>query len=86
MVDIPTDQLRRCAIPTDQLRRCADRGFRLRRDPHRRPGKIVGRTRHTPMMATVLAIVIVGQYVLLASIVYNAVRGFASSAKDFANN
>ena len=38
------------------------------------------------MMATVLATVIVGQYVLLASIVYNAVRGFASSAKDFANN
>ena len=37
------------------------------------------------MMATVLATVIAVQYVLLASIVYNAVRGFASSAKDFAN-
>ena len=38
------------------------------------------------MMATVLATVIALQYVLLASIVYNAVRGFASSAKDFAED
>ena len=38
------------------------------------------------MMATVLATVIAVQYVLLASIVYNAVRGFASSAKDFAED
>ena len=51
-----------------------------------RPGKIVGRTRHTPMMATVLATVIAVQYVLLASIVYNAVKGFASSAQYFAED